>query len=111
MDCLPYSVQQRRGEIGIRMALGCPKLEAGWLILREGLSLLGMGLAIGLVGTLAATRLLTGFLYDVSAIDPITFALVPGLLCVATLIGCPDPSCKAAAVDPMNALHQGEIRR
>jgi ABC-type lipoprotein release transport system permease subunit len=62
------------------------------------------GLLIGLAAALACTRMLAGFLYGVPAIDPLTFALVPVLLFVATLAACLIPGFRAAAVDPMDAL-------
>jgi len=101
---LAYSVRQRTGEIGLRMALGSSKTGVIRLVLREGLGLLGMGLLVGLAAAFAFTRLLAGFLYDVPGLDPLTFALVPVLLFVATLAACLIPSWRAAAVDPMNAL-------
>ncbi len=101
---LAYSVRQKMGEIGIRMALGSSKVGVVRLILREGLKLLGMGLAIGVAAALICTRLLTSFLYGVPAFDPVTFALVLVLLFVATLAACLVPAYRAAAVDPMNAL-------
>jgi predicted permease len=101
---LAYSVRQRTGEIGIRIALGSSKLGVVRLILREGITLLGVGLVIGVAAALVGARLLTGFLYDVSALDPTTFALVPILLLVATLAASLIPSLRAAAVDPINAL-------
>lgn len=101
---LAYSVRQRTGEIGLRMALGSSKGKVIRLVLREGLGLLGVGLLVGLVGAFAFTRLLAGFLYDVRALDPITFVLVPLLLFIATLAACLVPSWRAAAVDPMDAL-------
>jgi putative ABC transport system permease protein len=101
---LAYSVRQRTGEIGIRVALGSSKTGVVRLILSEGLTLLGVGLLLGLAAALLSTRLLAGFLYGVPPIDPFTFALVPMLLLVATLGACLIPSFRAAAVDPMNAL-------
>ncbi|WP_353070762.1 ABC transporter permease [Tunturiibacter gelidoferens] len=101
---LTYSVRQRTGEIGIRLALGSSKNGVVRLILREGLTLLGIGLVIGLAVALACTRLLTGFLYGVPALDPATFAMVPMLLLAATIAACLIPSFRAAAIDPINAL-------
>jgi predicted permease len=101
---LAYSVKQRTAEIGIRLALGSSKNGVVRLILREGLTLLGIGLVIGLVAALVCTRLLTGFLYGVPALDPATFALVPMLLLVATIAACLIPSFRAAAIDPIDAL-------
>ncbi len=101
---LAYSVRQRTGEIGIRMALGSSRTRVVRLVLREGLELLGLGLLVGMAGAFALTRLLAGFLYDVPALDPLTFSLVPMLLSIATLVACLIPACRAAAVDPMDAL-------
>lgn len=101
---LAYSVRQRTGEIGIRMALGSSKLQVMQLILREGLTLLGIGLVIGLGVTFISTRLLTGFLYGVPALDAVTFALVPMLLLGATIAASLLPSFRAATTDPINAL-------
>jgi predicted permease len=101
---LAYSVRQRTGEIGIRLALGSSKNGVVRLILREGLTLLGIGLVIGLAVALVCTRLLTGFLYGVPAVDPATFVLVPMLLLAATIAACLIPSFRAAAIDPINAL-------
>ena len=101
---LAYSVSQRTGEIGLRMALGSSKSGIVRLVLRQGLGLLGTGLLLGLAGAFAFTRLLSGFLYDVPVLDPFTFALVPMLLFIATLAACLVPSYRAAAVDPMEAL-------
>jgi predicted permease len=101
---LAYSVRQRTGEIGIRMALGASKIGVVRLILREGLTLVGVGLVIGVAAALACVRLLTGFLYGIPALDPVTFATVPMLLLVATLAACLVPGLRAAAVDPVDAL-------
>jgi predicted permease len=101
---LAYSVRQRTGEIGLRMALGSSRTSVLRLILREGFRLVGIGLALGLIASLALTRLLQGFLYGVGAFDPTTFLVVPIMLLIATLVACLIPSCKAAAVDPINAL-------
>jgi ABC-type antimicrobial peptide transport system permease subunit len=103
---LVYSVQQRTGEIGLRMALGSSRTQIVNLVLLEGFRLVGMGLLVGLGVAAMCTRLLVTFLYDVPAIDPLTFSLVPLLLGLATLGACLIPSVKAAAVDPMTALRQ-----
>jgi hypothetical protein len=81
---LTYSVRQKAGEIGIRMALGSSKSRVVRLVLGEGLDCLGWARWSGLAGAFACTRLLAGFLYDVPAVDPLTFALVLVLLFVAT---------------------------
>lgn len=86
------------------MALGSSKVRVILRVLREGLGLLGIGLAVGLAVSVVFERLLAGFLFNVPVIDPVTFSLVPVLLFVATLAACPIPSYRAAAIDPMNAL-------
>jgi predicted permease len=101
---LAYSVRQRTGEIGLRMALGSTRTGIARLILREGLSLLITGLFLGMAAAIAFARLLRSFLYEVPALDPITFALVPALLFIATLAACLIPSARAATTDPMVAL-------
>ena len=101
---LAYSVSQRLGEIGIRMALGSSRTRVASLVLLQGLKLLGIGLLLGLTAATACTRLLASFLFGVPAVDPLTFSLVPVLLFVATLAACIIPSLRAAAVNPMNAL-------
>ena len=101
---LAYSVRQRTGEIGVRMALGSSRGRVVRLVLREGFGLLATGLLIGLAASLACVRLLAGFVYDVPLIDPITFSLVPMLLFLAKSVACLVPSWRAAAVDPIDAL-------
>jgi predicted permease len=104
---LAYSVRQRTGEIGLRMALGSSRGRVAGLVLREGLLLLGAGLLVGLVGALMMSRLLGRFLYGVGALDPITFLVVPVVLLLATLCACLVPGWRAACVDPIDALrHQ-----
>jgi putative ABC transport system permease protein len=101
---LAYSVRQRTGEIGIRLALGSSRNGVMRLILLQGLTLLGAGLVIGLAAALVCTRLLASFLYGVPALDPATFAVVPMLLLVSTIAACLIPSLRAGAVDPIDAL-------
>lgn len=101
---LAYSVRQRTGEIGLRMALGSTRIGIARLVLREGMSLLIAGLSIGMVAALLFARLLRGFLYEIPTLDPLTFALVPVLLIAAVLAACLIPSARAATTDPMIAL-------
>lgn len=101
---LSYSVRQRTGEIGIRMALGSSRNRVLRLILHEGLRLSATGLLIGLAAAVVSARLMAGFLYAVPAIDPITLVLAAALLFVATLAACLIPGIRAATVDPMNTL-------
>jgi predicted permease len=99
-----FSVQQRTGEIGLRMAMGATRSGVVKLVLREGLTLLATGLGIGLVASAGLSRLLRGFLYQVPAIDPVTYTLVPLLLFAATIVACLVPSARAASIEPMSAL-------
>jgi ABC-type antimicrobial peptide transport system permease subunit len=86
------------------MALGSTRIGIARLILREGLSILLVGLIIGMAAALLFARLLRSFLYEVPALDPLTFALVPVLLIAAVLAACLIPSARAATTDPMIAL-------
>jgi predicted permease len=99
-----FSVRQRTGEIGIRMALGSSRRGVVALILREAMSLAITGLGIGILAALAMDRLLSKFLYNVSTDDPATFLLVPLILLVGTVLACLVPSLRAAAIEPMEAL-------
>jgi putative ABC transport system permease protein len=101
---MAFSVRQRTGEIGLRMALGATRGGVVKLVLREGLTLLATGLVIGLVIAAGLSRLLSGFLYQVPAVDPVTYTLVPLLLFAATTTACLIPSTRAASVEPMSAL-------
>ena len=101
---LAYMVTQRTHEIGIRLALGAQTHDVLWLIVRQGLALTLIGVALGLGGAWALTRVLQNLLYDVSATDPATFAGIALLLlsvaCVASFI----PAWRATKVDPSVAL-------
>ncbi len=101
---MSYSVSQRTREIGIRMALGAQTEMVLRLVLRQGFGLVVVGLGIGLCATVAATRLLEGFLYGVSTTDLWTYLGVCGLLAGVALIACFLPARRAAKVDPMIAL-------
>ena len=99
-----YAVSQRTHEIGIRMALGARSDQVLRQILGSGMVLVSIGVAIGLVATLWAARLLDTLLFGVSARDPLTYAIVIlGVVCVALLANLV-PARRAAAVDPMRAL-------
>jgi putative ABC transport system permease protein len=99
-----FSVRQRTGEIGIRMALGWTQAGAVALILREGLALVGIGVGVGLAWAVGFTRLLSKFLCDVPFIDPATYIVVPLVLVTGTLIACLVPSLRVAAIDPMERV-------
>jgi ABC-type antimicrobial peptide transport system permease subunit len=98
------AVSQRTNEIGIRMALGARVGDVLRLVLARGLVLTGLGLSLGLAGSLAVTRLLRSFLQDISPTDPCTFAVLPCVLGALSLLACYLPARRAARVDPMVAL-------
>jgi len=101
---MSYSVAQRTGEIGIRMALGAQKAQVLMLVQRQGLVLVLIGLGIGLAGALVLTRLMSSLLFRVQATDPITFVLVAGVLIAVSLAACLVPARRATKVDPIVAL-------
>jgi putative ABC transport system permease protein len=101
---IAYSVQQRRRELGIRIALGATRERVIGLVMRQGMTLATVGAAIGLAVAALLTRLLRGQLYDVSATDPLTFVLVPVILVVVAAIACVVPARRALAVDPATTI-------
>jgi len=100
-----YSVTQRTQEIGIRVALGARSMDVSGMVLREGLLLGGLGVALGLAAAVAATRLLSSLLFQVTPTDPVTLGTVAGLLLAVTLAATLLPARRATKVDPMVALH------
>ena len=101
---LSFSVSQRRREIAVRMALGAPPQGVLRLTVREGMTLVAIGLAVGGAGAIAATRLLKATLFETNVYDPLTFATVPIVLGIVALAASYLPARRAAAVDPIVAL-------
>ncbi|HVF27833.1 MAG TPA: FtsX-like permease family protein, partial [Pyrinomonadaceae bacterium] len=99
-----YSVAQRTHEIGIRMALGAQRADVFRMVLRQGLRVTSLGVAIGLALAFAVTRLVSSLLYGMSATDPVTFAGVSLLLAVVAMLASYIPARRATKVDPMIAL-------
>jgi putative ABC transport system permease protein len=103
---MAYAVAQRTREIGIRMALGAQAGGIFKLVVGQGLKLTALGMCIGLACALAGTRLMSGLLYGVSALDVVTFAGVSLLLALVALLACYIPARRAAKVDPIVALRR-----
>jgi predicted permease len=103
---LSFTVQQRTAEIGVRMALGAGRPQVIGMVLRRGLALAGIGLAIGLAAAGAAARWAASLLYGIHAFDPVTFLAVPILLMTAAAVACLLPAWKASCVDPVSSLRR-----
>lgn len=101
---LAYAVHQRIREVGIRIALGATTPNILWLILSHGLALAGLGLAAGIAGSFALTRLMGSLLYAVRPTDPLTFIGASLALAFISLTACYFPARRATRVDPIVAL-------
>jgi putative ABC transport system permease protein len=99
-----HSVSRRTQEIGIRMAVGATARDILGLVLRQGMLPLGVGLAIGLAGSLAVNRVLKDALVKISPTDPVTLVVASAVLIVAATLGCVIPARRAIRVDPLVAL-------
>jgi len=101
---LAYSVEARTREMGVRVALGASRASILALVLREGLMLAGIGLVLGLAGALALTRTMRTLVYQVSTVDPATFAVIAAVAATVSLAACLIPAWRAVRVDPILAL-------
>ena len=101
---LSYIVRARTGEIGLRMALGASQREVLGLVLRHGLTVVGVGLLIGLIGSVAVTRFLSTLLFGVTPTDPLTFVGVACTIMATAMMAAYLPARRASKVDPMVAL-------
>ncbi len=101
---ISYSVAQRTREVGIRMALGAQRQSLIALFVRQGMLLTGIGVVCGLVAAFITMRLMSSLLFNVSSVDPLTYATITVLVVVIAYLACYLPSRRAATVDPVNAL-------
>jgi predicted permease len=101
---IAYAVARRSREIGTRIALGAQRETVLRMVLRQGLVLAALGVIVGVVLALGLTRLMSSLLYEVSPLDPITFAVVVALLLAVALLASWVPARRAARVEPMEAL-------
>ena len=103
---MAYAVGQRTNEIGLRIALGASAGSVLQLILRQGMVLAAFGLALGLAGAVAGTRLLTSMLFQVRPNDSMVYLAVAALLGAVTVVACYFPARRASRIDPLTALRQ-----
>jgi putative ABC transport system permease protein len=101
---LAFTVTRRTNEIGIRITLGAERDRVRRMVVRQGMGLVAVAIALGLVGALTVARLLEGFLYGTSAVDPLTYGLVLGTLVAVGLLACWVPARRASSIDPIRAL-------
>lgn len=103
---MSYTVAQRAQEMGVRMALGADRRQVLGIVMRQGLVLAGIGTGIGVLGSLALTRVVQSQLYDVQATDPTTFVAVTLLLIAIGTVATLVPALRATRLDPVEALRQ-----
>ena len=101
---ISYSVQQRKRELGIRMALGATMGDVQILIVREGIRLVAIGVVTGMAVALAASRAVESMLFVISSRDAVTFVLVPSILTLVAILACWIPAHRATRVDPAITL-------
>ena len=101
---ISYQVARRIPELGIRMAVGARRMDVLGLVMRNGLRLTVLGLIIGIIGAFATSRLLSGFLFELSPIDPLTYTIVTTVLLMVALLACYLPAYRATRLDPCLAL-------
>jgi predicted permease len=101
---IAYTISQRTREIGIRMALGAQRNALTGMFIRQGLLLIGIGSACGLVVAFAAMRLMSSILFNVQPVDPLTYSVITAVVVATACLACYLPSRRAASVNPVNAL-------
>ncbi len=101
---LAYTTARRTHEIGIRMALGAEKRDVLRLVIRMGVGLVGLGVVLGIVTSLAVARVIATQVWGISAYDPVTLTSVAALLLITGIVACWVPARRASRVDPLVAL-------
>jgi len=101
---LAYAVSQRQQELGVRIALGAGTPSIVWLVVRQGLILVTIGVGVGALGSVALARFLSGLLFGVTPTDPMTFAAVLGVIAAVAVVSCALPARRAASTDVLGAL-------
>ncbi|HEX9759574.1 MAG TPA: FtsX-like permease family protein, partial [Candidatus Acidoferrales bacterium] len=101
---MALGVSQRTHEIGIRMALGATPGDVLRMVLRQGMTLVLIGLVLGAVGAVALVRVMSGLLFGVPPTDPVTYASVAAVLAAVAAIACLIPARRAATIEPVTAL-------
>ncbi|HET7621017.1 MAG TPA: FtsX-like permease family protein [Gemmatimonadaceae bacterium] len=101
---ISYNVGQRTREIGVRMTLGAAPSSVARLVVGDGIRRALLGTMVGLLGAIAATRLIQGMLYGVSPLDPLSFGLGAVLLLAIPVVACLAPMLRATSVDPVIAV-------
>ena len=105
---IAYTVSRRTRELGIRLALGAPKGSILWMVVRQGVVLVLVGLGAGMIAALALTRFIRSWLYDVAPTDPLTFLLISLVFAATAVVAAYVPARRAARVDPMTALRAAD---
>ncbi len=101
---MSYSVSQRQSEIGVRMALGAAAASVQTMVVRQGLLLSALGIAIGLVAALVLTRLMASLLFGIGASDPLVYLAITAVLTTVSVVACWLPARRAARISPLTAL-------
>jgi putative ABC transport system permease protein len=103
---LSYSVSQKKRELGVRIALGAQAISILALVVNQGLRIVGIGLAIGLVTALCLSGLIAGILYGVSATDPLSIVMSVFVLALTAVIACLLPAIRASRINPLTTLRE-----
>jgi ABC-type antimicrobial peptide transport system permease subunit len=103
---ISYLVTQGTHDIGVRVALGAQRANIIRMVLRQGAELVGIGIAVGLIGALALTRAMAGLLFGVNATDSLTFCGVVLILALVAVLATYIPAWRATKVNPIEALRQ-----